>query len=52
MGRTFSQGPGTVRAVLAGPGTSLKQRQATENDAKMTKTIEIIQHGSICLETI
>ena len=47
---TFSQGPGTFRAVSKGPGTFLEQRQSSGNDSKMIKIMKIIRDGLILVE--
>ena len=47
---TFSQGPGTFRALSEGPGTFRKQRQTIENGSKMTDIMNIDGNGLIWLE--
>ena len=47
---TLSQGPGTFKAVLAGPGTFREQHQTSENDAKITQIMEIFKNEPIWLE--
>ena len=48
--KTFSQGPGTFRALSEGPGTFPEQHQTTANDTKMTEIMKIDGNGLRRLE--